>query len=671
MKAGGEFETSLAQLSTIADTDKVSIEEFSGSIKELSSQTGAAASDLALVAYNAISAGTDTEKAMEMAKTATDLATGGFTNTDSALSVLTTSLNAYGDAAGTAAEISDSLIMVQNLGVTTVDQLSSSMGKAIATGSAYGVSLGNIESSYVSLTKQGINTAEATTYMSSMFKELGDSGSTVGKIIAEKTGKSFGQLMQEGMTTADIIGMLSESVDGNAEALMNLWGSAEAGKAANAIMNEGLEAFNENLKTIEGSSGATANAVAAMQDTFEYKADQMKQGAINLGIGLYEGFQDGAKGMLDVGNDYIKQLTDAFNEGGVDGLVEAVGSVLSDLVGRAAEFAPKVVELSVSLITSLVEGLQDNLDVIAEGAVSIITQLASAILELLPMLLDIGLQIILQLALGLGEALPELIPSIVEVILQMVETLTNPDNIGLLVDAACQIMIGLAEGLIKALPQLLIKAPEIIANVCQALVEAASQLGVAAFEMMVVIGKGLIESIPELISNIPEIVESIVETFDTLGSAFWDIGANIVTGIWNGLKNGWGDVVAWASEAAKNILNSVKDALGIHSPSKEFAKVGAYCSQGMIEGYDENDPVKAIGKSTSASMAAVEANTSYARYQNEVKSSDFEKFAGDLKTDTNVTVQIEADPDGIFRVVRKSEKEYYDRTGKGPFEHKK
>ena len=670
MKAGGEFEASLAQLSTIADTDKVSIEEFSGSIKELSSQTGAAASDLALVAYNAISAGTDTEKAMEMAKTATDLATGGFTSTDSALSVLTTSLNAYGDAAGTAAQISDSLIMVQNLGVTTVDQLSSSMGKAIATGSAYGVSLGNIESSYVSLTKQGINTAEATTYMSSMFKELGDSGSTVGKIIAEQTGKSFGQLMQEGMTTADIIGMLSESVDGNAEALMNLWGSAEAGKAANAIMNEGLEAFNENLKTIEGSSGATANAVAAMQDTFEYKADQMKQGAINLGIGLYEGFQDGAKDMLDVGNDYIKQLTDAFNEGCVDGLVEAVGSVLSDLVGRAAEFAPKIVELSVSLITSLVEGLQDNLDVIAEGAVSIITQLASALIELLPMLLDIGMQIILQLALGLGEALPELIPSIVEVILQMVETLTNPDNIGLLVDAACQIMIGLAEGLIKALPQLLIKAPEIIANVCQALVEAASQLGVASFEMMVTIGKGLIDSLPELISNIPEIVDNIVKTFDTLGSAFWDIGANIVTGIWNGLKNGWGDVVAWASEAAKEILQSAKDALGIHSPSKEFEKVGAYCSQGMIEGYEENDPVRAIGKSTSASMAAVEANTSYARYKNELKSSDFEKIAGDFKTDTNVTVQIEADPDGIFRVVRRSENEYYNRTGKGPFEHK-
>ena len=92
--AGSQFETSLAQLSTIADTDAVSISQFSDELKALSSQTGQSASDLALVAYNAISAGTDTKDAMQMVKTATDLATGGFTSTDAALSVLTTTINA-------------------------------------------------------------------------------------------------------------------------------------------------------------------------------------------------------------------------------------------------------------------------------------------------------------------------------------------------------------------------------------------------------------------------------------------------------------------------------------------------------------------------------------------------------------------------------------------------
>ena len=88
IKVGSEFETSLAQLSTIADTSAVSIDQFSDELKDLASETGQAGSDFALVAYNAISAGTDTADAMEMVKTATSLATGGFTSADSALSVL-------------------------------------------------------------------------------------------------------------------------------------------------------------------------------------------------------------------------------------------------------------------------------------------------------------------------------------------------------------------------------------------------------------------------------------------------------------------------------------------------------------------------------------------------------------------------------------------------------
>lgn len=433
----------------------------------------------------------------------------------------------------------------------------------------------------------------------------------------------------------------------------------------------------EAIHVVQTELGITGTTAKEASSTISGSLNAMKSSWTNLLTGIADDDAD-FETLIDnfvnsavaAGENLIPRIEVAIE--GIGDLIEEMLPIILDTVpGIINDIMPDLLESGANLIVSLVEGLQNNLDVIAEGAVSIITQLSSALIELLPMLLDIGLQIILQLALGLGEALPELIPSIVEVILQMVETLTNPDNIGLLVDAACQIMIGLAEGLIKALPQLLIKAPEIMLNTCEALIEAASQLGVAAFEMMVVIGKGLIDSLPEIIRNIPQIIDNIQETFSSFGNAFMEIGANIVDGIWNGLKNGWGDVVAWASEAAKNILQSVKDTLGIHSPSKEFAKVGAYCSQGMIEGYEENDPVKAIGKSTSASMAAVEANTSYARYQNEVKSSDFAKFAGDLKTDTNVTVQIEADPDGLFRVVRKSEKEYYDRTGKGPFEHKK
>ena len=273
-------ETAFAKLETIAGSSPM--EGLKADIMELSAETGIATAALADVAYNAISAGTAVEDSVKMAATASKLATAGFTDTSSALAVLTTATNAYGEAAGTATQISDSLIMVQNLGVTTVAELSANMGKAIATASAYNVSLDNLESSYISVTKAGINTAEGTTYISSMLKELGKEGSSVSDVLVEQTGKSFSQLMDSGYSLADVLGILYESCNEDATALMNLWGSAEAGKAANAIISQGLEQFNDNLKTLQASAGATESAYKTMADTTEFAHNKMENSFANL-----------------------------------------------------------------------------------------------------------------------------------------------------------------------------------------------------------------------------------------------------------------------------------------------------------------------------------------------------------------------------------------------------
>ena len=253
-----KVETSYAKLQTIAGEGSMSM--LTDEIRELSSETGIAVDVLADVAYNAISAGTAVEQSVSMAGTASKLATAGFTDTASALSVLTTAMNAYGDSAGTAMEIADSLITVQNLGVTTVADLSANMGKAIATASAYNVELDNLESAYISITKAGINTAEGTTYISSMLKELGTDSSDVAKVIKEQTGESFSQLMKDGKSLADVLGILYTACNEDATALMNLWGSAESGKAANAIISQGLDQFNDNLIQLQQSCGATEKA---------------------------------------------------------------------------------------------------------------------------------------------------------------------------------------------------------------------------------------------------------------------------------------------------------------------------------------------------------------------------------------------------------------------------
>ncbi|MBR1532710.1 MAG: phage tail tape measure protein [Eubacterium sp.] len=303
-EAAEKLETAQAQLATIAGESNLPM--LTPQIDALSNASGIAATELNDVAYNAISAGSAVEDSVNMAKTATELATAGFTNSGAALSVLSTAMNSYGDQIESVTDVADSLITVQNLGVTTVDQLAAQMGKSIATAAAYGVSLGNVESAYISVTKAGINTAEGTTYISGMLNELGKSSSDIAKIIQEETGKSFGQLMNDGYSLADVLGIVYGKVNQNSEAMINLFGSQEAGKAAMAIINQGLDQFNENLNAVQNSTGATASAYAIMANTTEHAHERMNNAALNTKAIIGDQLNASLKGLYNTGATIIE-----------------------------------------------------------------------------------------------------------------------------------------------------------------------------------------------------------------------------------------------------------------------------------------------------------------------------------------------------------------------------
>ena len=200
-------------------------------ILELSSQTGISANEIADNVYNAISAGQKTGDAVNFVTNSTKLAKAGFADAGAALDVLTTILNAYGMEASEVTNVSDMLIQTQNLGKTTVAELSSSMGKVIPTANAYHVQLDQLCTGYAKMTANGVATAESTTYMNSMLNELGKSGTTVSDILKEKTGKSFAELMENGASLADVLEILKDSADEQNLSFGDLWSSAEAGKA--------------------------------------------------------------------------------------------------------------------------------------------------------------------------------------------------------------------------------------------------------------------------------------------------------------------------------------------------------------------------------------------------------------------------------------------------------
>lgn len=281
--AAGNFETSFAKLSTIADFSKVSADDMRAQILEVSNQYGISASDITEAAYSAISAGQDTSDAVQFVADSMKLAKAGFTDSGTSIDTLTTIMNAYGDASGSAVDIADRLITAQNLGKTTVAELGSSMGKVIPTAAMYGVNLDNLASAYVTTTKNGIATAESTTYINGMLNELGKSGSTASEILKKKTGKSFKELMDDGQSLSDVLAIVQQAADDSGKSMADMFSSQEAAKAA-ATITQHADDYTAAMDAMAQSGGKTAEAFAVVDDTAAVSVEKLKTSVQNAAI---------------------------------------------------------------------------------------------------------------------------------------------------------------------------------------------------------------------------------------------------------------------------------------------------------------------------------------------------------------------------------------------------
>lgn len=89
-----------------------------------------------------------------------------------------------------------------------------------------------------------------------------------------------------------------------------------------------------------------------------------------------------------------------------------------------------------------------------------------------------------------------------------------------------------------------------------------------------------------------DLVRTIADTISELPGKMVSIGSDIVSGIWNGIKNAKDWIISKVKGFASNIVDGFKDALGIHSPSRVFANVvGKQIPAGIAVGIENNSDV--------------------------------------------------------------------------------
>ena len=373
VKMAWDFEDSMAKVSTIADTTEVPLEDLQAAILELSDESGIAAGEIAENVYNAISAGQKTGDAVNFVRHATDLARAGFADSGNSLDLLTTIMNAYKLEANEVTNVSDNLIATQNLGKTTVAELSSSMGKIIPTANAANVSLDQLCAGYALMTANGVATAESTTYMNSMLNELNKSGSTVAKTLQDETGKGFSDLMAEGYTLGDVLGIVSAAADDQGLKFTDMFGSAEAAKAGLILLGNSVSdvenglveaggstgQFNEMLAGIQAGAGGTESALEKLE-TKNRKAqvafNLVKNAALDFGqvaSGMLAPYVEQFAGVIEKATDKLKNMDEGQKKAVITfaAVVAAAGPVLS-VAGKGISIVGNLITTGGKIVTT-------------------------------------------------------------------------------------------------------------------------------------------------------------------------------------------------------------------------------------------------------------------------------------------------------------------------------
>ena len=320
-KASAEFESSLAKASTLFGSVAVDTDNLNKKILELSSATGQTAASIGNSLYNALSAGVDVTEDMGTAMTflenATKLSVAGFTDVDTAVTATAKVINAYGMNMEDAARVSEVLMETQNLGITTVNELGSALATVTPIAASFGVEFEQVGASLALMTKQGTDTATATTQLRGLIQELGQSGTKASKNLqkafkaAGLEYKDFAEYMKDPDNNLQgAIQLLAEYADDANLKLSDMFSNTRAGVGALQLAQDEMGIFNTFMEDMASDTTLVQDAYDKMMDTRANKWNRLKTQLKNITIGftLTEGTQGILDGLLSWASDMLSTI---------------------------------------------------------------------------------------------------------------------------------------------------------------------------------------------------------------------------------------------------------------------------------------------------------------------------------------------------------------------------
>ena len=569
IKVGAEFE---AGMSNVAATMGITVDEINKGDKsfqmlekaalEMGKTTQFSASEAAEALNYLALAGYDAEKATEALPKVLNLAAAGGLELGYASDLVTDSMSALGLETKDLDMFVDQLAKTSQKSNTNVAQL----GEAILTvgGTAKIMKGGTVElnTQLGILADNGIKGAEGGTALRNVLLALSaptKKQAEAMKGLGVETYDANGELRSTDDIFQDLNGVLGEMTEQErTEVLSKLFNKVDL-KAANALLANSGERFAELSESIEKSEGAAEEMAATLNDNLKGKIELLKSAMEYLGIVIYKSVDSPLIGVIETLTEYVDRISSVLTAhddarasmeelgysanqieeelksipNGFEGAAIMIGEILAEIIVSFAEAAPQMLEMGVLLITSLLDGIRENLPQIGEAAMEIIQGFAIAYMEILPEVMVLGLELITMLVQGIAESMPELIPVALDMINTIIDSIVL--NLPLILNSGLEILLALVDGIIQALPSLIKAGSEIIVTLVEFIVKNLPTIIKVGLDIIKALVDGILDNLPILIKAAPELIQTLVEGLIKALPDIIESGLEIIKALVDGL----------------------------------------------------------------------------------------------------------------------------------------
>jgi TP901 family phage tail tape measure protein len=339
-KAAGDFSDSFAEISTLIDVPKESLEGFRNSILDYAASSTQSIEDINASIYDAISAGEDYKTSLGLLEAAEQLGVATKADLNTAINLLKPTLNAFGESTESAADFADILFTTVKTGKTTLGELAPVLANVTGIANNAGVPFSDLAAAIAALTASGVETSQAVTQIKGALTAV-LAPTEQAKKAAQELGIALGKEAIEARGIEGVFNDLITATGGNIEQLKILIPRIEGLNAVLVLGKDASGIFANALQAMEDRAGNASDAYAKMADNFELVNQRLinniKKALIDVGEPLLD---DWGKLALSIVN-ILRGIEDQpINWGNVFGpLIELSEDLLSDLSDYFNEIA--------------------------------------------------------------------------------------------------------------------------------------------------------------------------------------------------------------------------------------------------------------------------------------------------------------------------------------------